>query len=791
VEYALRAPSSNGDPEAAFRLLMLLEETYEGIVRPFDPNTKLLGAENRGSVTCFLDALLFGMFARLDSFEAMLYESFEDPQRRKLAGFLRLWVNLLRSGRLITTDVTKHLQDALAECGWKDAANLRQQDPSEAFGFITGQLELPLLTLKMDLFHTGKEDPADDHKFVNERLLEVAIPEEPSDGNSVITLEYCLEHYFNNRIEVKRHMEQQRRNTLQGTKLEDELKAFDSQDKAENALHVEVAEVPDTPIASTPILEAPSQPKSYTDKLRPGSGRKRADSIFSQRKVTIDGVDPKKAAPDDTKASPDDKLRRMSTRTEVLMPAWQFFKLLPWYTDHMPTSDAQVAAHFSHKRPVLGVALKRYSYTNEGAARRRDTFVDIPLEIAVPNFVSDDSMQDEGPLVTNFRLVLQSVICHRGVSVHSGHYICLSRGRAPNAARHSTSERRESDSSAADFDDPWMRFDDLARERVSYVNIHDALREETPYLLFYQVQPIGEDGHAIHDLPSYAEATSRSQSDAMPFEKSAMIDDFLDDDSALQNAFPLSTETADFGVSSTRNSLDINTALNSRGRTSRDLRRGSVALEGSSVGGSVSGSIGTATTASVPATPVEEKGNAFLSVAKNLGNRRSSRPTRSRPTSSGPANPEKEKEKEASRFSLNMSKLSLRMSRVDNNSNNNVSASTIFANNGSNSNSNSPLSATQSGELVAPEALPDNRNAEAAPPSYVPSVPASDDGFFDTTAGNNAPSPVKAPSPIKAPPPAPAATSSKGKKDKEGKKKHGHSHSHGKSGHEDRDCVVM
>jgi hypothetical protein len=771
---------------------MLLEETYEGIVRPFDPTTKLLGAENRGSVTCFLDALLFGMFARLDSFEAMLYESFEDPQRRKLAGFLRLWVNLLRSGRLITTDVTKHLQDALAECGWKDAANLRQQDPSEAFGFITGQLELPLLTLKMDLFHTGKEDPADDHKFVNERLLEVAIPEEPSEGNSVITLEDCLEHYFNNRIEVKRHMEQQRRNTLQGTKLEDELKAFDSQDKAENALHVEVAEVPDTPMASTPILEAPLQPKSYTDKLRPGSGRKRADSIFSQRKVTIDGVDPQKGVPEDTKSPPDDKLRRMSTRTEVLMPAWQFFKLLPWYTDHMPTSDAQVAAHFSHKRPVLGVALKRYSYTNEGAARRRDTYVDIPLEIAVPNFVSDDSMQDEGPHVTNFRLVLQSVICHRGVSVHSGHYICLSRGSAPNAARHSTSERHDSDSETADFDDPWMRFDDLARERVSYVNIHDALREETPYLLFYQVQPIGEDGHAIHDLPSYAEATSRSQSDAMPFEKSAMIDDLLDDDSALQDAFPQSTKATDFGVSSARNSLDINTALNSRGRTSRDLRRGSVAFEGSSVGGSVSGSIGTGTTASVPATPVEEKGNAFLSVAKTLGTRRSSRPTRSRPTSSGPANPEKEKEKEASRFSLNMSKLSLRMSRVDNSSNNNISASTIFANNGSNSNSNSPLSATQSGELVPPEVRPDSRNTEAAPPSYVPSVPASEDGFFDAAAaGNTGSSPVKAPSPVKATTAPPAVTSGKGKKDKEGKKKHGHSHSHGKSGHEERDCVVM
>lgn len=797
VEYALRAPSSKGDADAAFRLLMLLEETYEGIVRPFDPNTKLLGAENRSGVTCFLDALLFGMFARLDSFEAMLYESFEDPQRRKLAGFLRLWVNLLRSGRLITTDVTKHLQDSLAECGWKDAANLRQQDPSEAFGFITGQLELPLLTLKMDLYHTGKEDPADDHKFVNERLLEVAIPEEPQEGSTVITLEDCLEHYFNNRIEVKRHMEQQRRNTLQGTKIEDELKAFYNEEKPESGLHVEVAEVPDTPSVSTPIAEAPSQLKSPTDKLRPGSGRKRADSIFSQRKVTIEGVDPQKAVPEDTKVPEGEKLRRMSTRTEVLMPAWQFFKLLPWYTDHMPTSDAQVAAHFSTKRPVLGVALKRYSYTNEGAAQKRDTFIDIPLEIAVPNFVSDDSMQDEGPLVGNFRLVLQSVICHRGVSVHSGHYVCLSRGSAPNASRHSTSDRHESDSSAADFDDPWMRFDDLARERVSYVNIHDALREETPYLLFYQVQPIGEDGHAIHDLPSYAEATSRSQSDAMPFEKSALIDEFLEDDGALQNAFPRSTETADFGVSSTRNSLDVGRTLNSRGRSSREQRRSSIAFEGSNFGGSVSGaSVGTTASVSVPATPIEEKSNAFLSVAKNLGTRRASKNTRSRPTSTGPA--EKEKDKDASRFSLNMSKLSLRMSRSDN-SNSNVPSNP--SGNGSNSNGNSPLSATQSSELVAPTDSTESRSdADAVPPpSYVPSVPVSEDGHQDPSTSETkepvAP-PAAASAPTKpSPPPAIMTGSLRGKKDKEGKKKHGlghgHSHSHGKSGHEDRDCVVM
>lgn len=89
------------------RLLLLFEDTYEGLVKTYDPATKLLGAENRDGVTCYLDALLFAMFARLDSFEAMLYNSFDDLPRKKLAGLLRLWVNMLRSGRLITRDIVR------------------------------------------------------------------------------------------------------------------------------------------------------------------------------------------------------------------------------------------------------------------------------------------------------------------------------------------------------------------------------------------------------------------------------------------------------------------------------------------------------------------------------------------------------------------------------------------------------------------------------------------------------------------------------------------------------------
>ena len=517
--------SPSGDADAAFQLLMLLEDTYEGIVKPYDPDTKLLGAVNKDRVTCYLDALLFAMFARLESFEAMLYENFADPKRKRLAGLLRLWLNLLRSGRLVTPDITGHLQKALAACGWEDAASNKQQDPSEAFTFITEQLELPMLTLKMDMYHTGKEEPHDDHKFVNERLLEVAIPDEPMEGRDVIMLEDCLELYFNNRIEVKRHLENQRRNTVESPQADgDEL-------EKECGSHIEVAEVSETPLATplaTPLDTNPvgsasplGPSKNAISRLRPSLGRKRQDSIFSQRRIH-NGVDPRKQS-NGTKTSADEAAsQQLSTRTEVLMPAWQFFRLLPWYTEHMPTSDAQVAAHFSRQRPVLGICLKRYSYTATGQARKLETYVDIPLEMAVPDFVSDESMQDEGPAVGNFRLVLQAAVCHRGMAVNSGHYVCICRGRSSLRTARSQEQQQSVDGDDCGFilgeedeylEDPWLKFDDLAPERVTPVaNVQHALKNgpETPYLLFYQVQPIGED----HDLPSYTEATSRTPSEA-------------------------------------------------------------------------------------------------------------------------------------------------------------------------------------------------------------------------------------------------------------------------------------
>lgn len=170
-----------------------------------------------------------------------------------------------------------------------------------------------------------------------------------------------------------------------------------------------------------------------------------------------------------------------------------------WYTDNVPQSDAQVAAHFSVKRPVLGICLKRYTMLPNGAPKRLDTFIDIPLEIGLPHFISDERMKEEGPLFGNFKLVLQSVVCHRGVSVDSGHYVALVRANAHD--RPSTSHSEEDHDS-----DIWLRFDDLSNPRVMEIDVKKALREESPYLLFYQVQPIDEELAMRGDPPAYDEA---------------------------------------------------------------------------------------------------------------------------------------------------------------------------------------------------------------------------------------------------------------------------------------------
>jgi hypothetical protein len=357
----------------------------------------------------------------------------------------------------------------------------------------------------MDIYHTGREEKEDDHKFVNERLLEVAIPEQDpeEEADKVITLEDCLETYFNNKIEVKRFL--QRQNTIGSIKIGESKEIGKGE-----TVHIETIEIPEagSPMLATPTSLAPDSPITPVTPSRPTVNRRRGDSIFSERyKLSPDtspakAFDEKRLLNEMLDASSAGRPRSASLRKEVMMPAWQFFSLIPWYTDNAPKTDAQVAAHFSAQRPVLGICLKRYMMQLDGTPKRLNTFIDIPLEIGLPHFVSDDRIEDEGPLFGNFKLVLQSVVCHRGISLDSGHYVSLVRANLPPNRHHQdpSAPKREP------IVDSWLRFDDLAPERVTNVDMQQALREESPYLLFYQVQPIDEALATRGDPPSYVEA---------------------------------------------------------------------------------------------------------------------------------------------------------------------------------------------------------------------------------------------------------------------------------------------
>lgn len=534
------------------------------------------------------------------------------------------------------------MQDALAKCGWKDAAELRQQDASEAFTFITEKLELPLLTLKMDIYHTGKEDESDDHKFINERLLEIAIPE-PSHG-STVTLEDCLEAYFNNRIEVKRYLERQ--NTTGSTR------SLDSMCKGVSS-HIETVEVIPSPTAS-PTSMSPTR----LDDLQPiasvtqpeHAARKRGDSIVQERFVP----DPEG---EEIMNEKDLSQRRGSYRKEVMMPAWQFFSLIreffptlyttfldadlstAWYTDNTPKDDVQIATHFSTKRPMLGMCLKRYSMTPDGRAVRLNTYVDIPTEIGLPHFIQDDSMDEEGPIYGNFKLSLQAMVCHRGNSVDSGHYIAIVRGTSAGVAPASS---HSSDTVSSECPQYWMRFDDLAQERVTLVDIEKAMKQESPYLLFYQILPINEDAATINLIPSGDSSDAQESNAAGAHQKS--------------NPGLLDNERAE-ETRSARPSFEITGPENDEpGPFDTTRRKSNVGLSGTSEVSMNSG--WAAQVPSIPSTspqlvPIDEDaGRGSFSFS-----RRGSRATRSNPGSRAGS------QTSENRFSMTLSRFTGKMSR--------------------------------------------------------------------------------------------------------------------------------
>ena len=175
-----------------------------------------------------------------------------------------------------------------------------------------------MLTLKMDIFHTGKEDENDDHRFVQERLLEVAIPEEPADGK-VITLEDCLEIYFNSRIEVKRYLE--RRATISSKRSRWSISSISKG----QPLHIESVGL-DESQPSTPLSIQPQSPLPPYSPVRPATERHRTPSIIQEHYISEKGDISDLSLSDEKHER--GRPRAGTLRKEVMMPAWQFFSLI-------------------------------------------------------------------------------------------------------------------------------------------------------------------------------------------------------------------------------------------------------------------------------------------------------------------------------------------------------------------------------------------------------------------------------------------------------------------------------
>lgn len=237
----------------------------------------------------------------------------------------------------------------MGNSGWPDARLLEQQDTSEAFAFLTETLQLPLLSLQVDLFHQGRKDK-DDHKVVYERLLNLAVPPDP-DGKG-IRLEDCLEEYFNAQVDVLRDSEEAKksysedkgpgtpnlvhRKTLRLLRSEesDAAATLSSSPVDMSPLHLfpsqssAMSEFPalERPATSTGVV--PDGETSATDDAaipRRMSLRHRSTSVIQRVVLDADG---RATFAAESENAPKTKRKGSVVVRAVTIPAWQFFRLI-------------------------------------------------------------------------------------------------------------------------------------------------------------------------------------------------------------------------------------------------------------------------------------------------------------------------------------------------------------------------------------------------------------------------------------------------------------------------------
>jgi hypothetical protein len=163
--------------------------THQGLLLPPDPSIHLQGMVNSHGTSCYLDALMFALFATQTLFDPLLNHS------TSLGTACRMYVNHLRQGYMVTAPIIESVRDALHAGGWPD--NTSQEDAAELFLWFMDQFEMPFLPMNLRLLH-GAESVNEDEKLVSERLLQLSIPE---SRNLWMLEELLSEHFFGSRVE--------------------------------------------------------------------------------------------------------------------------------------------------------------------------------------------------------------------------------------------------------------------------------------------------------------------------------------------------------------------------------------------------------------------------------------------------------------------------------------------------------------------------------------------------------------------------------------------------------------
>ncbi|OUM55618.1 hypothetical protein BVG19_g5187 [[Candida] boidinii] len=152
-----------------------------------EPNKiTLIGMDNWHNVMCYMDSLIVALFYSTSVFDFLLDEflsdDLSDDLKEKLADLkilLRFIVNLMRAGEYIPVYMMKQLCLCFTSVGCDLTMSNAQQDALQMFEFIAECLSLPLLTIKLDIIHSGKMNLNDDLRLIEERELLISIPNDP------------------------------------------------------------------------------------------------------------------------------------------------------------------------------------------------------------------------------------------------------------------------------------------------------------------------------------------------------------------------------------------------------------------------------------------------------------------------------------------------------------------------------------------------------------------------------------------------------------------------------------